>query len=222
MSWRTGGRTRPGLIPSWATHPNCCGIIRSKGEFEMRCPWGNQHPLLEVYHDREWGVPTRQRERLFEFLVLEGAQAGLSWLSVLKRRDFYREALQDFRPELVADFDQPHWEQLWEHSGIIKNRLKVKSLATNARQFLIIEERYGGFDRFLDERVGEGIVIHRFVQPAQVPAYDAMAESLSRDLRQLGFQFVGPTICYSFLQATGRVLDHLVDCFRYPELLPSD
>lgn len=182
-----------------------------------RCAWATTHPLLERYHDEEWGVPAHDRNRLFEFVILEGVQAGLSWLTVLKRRDAYREAMAGFDPEVVAGWSDADVADLLTYPGIIHNRAKIASHRLNARSFLGVEEEFGGFDRYLDRWI-EGVVVHRFRTAAEVPAQDSLAASLSRDLHRRGFRFFGPTICYSYLQAVGRVMDHVTDCFRYADL----
>lgn len=183
-----------------------------------RCRWAEAHPLLLAYHDAEWGVLSRQRRHLFEFLVLEGAQAGLSWLTILKRREAYRQAFADFDPDAVASWDETQVDELLRNDALIRNRAKMVSALGNARAFVRVEQEYGGFDRYLDEIIGETPIIHRFESDDQVPACDASSEALSRDLKRRGFRFVGPTICYSFLQSVGRVMDHVTSCYRHDEL----
>ncbi|PSR21752.1 MAG: DNA-3-methyladenine glycosylase I [Sulfobacillus acidophilus] len=183
-----------------------------------RCPWAETHPLLQAYHDVEWGVRTDDRYRLFEFLVLEGAQAGLSWITVLKRRTAYRQAWADFRPEVVATWNEDRVTDLLHEPGLIKNQAKIRSVLINARAFLCVEEEFGSFKRYLTHLVGTDAIVHHYHSSTEIPAYDQTATQLSRDLHQRGFQFVGPTICYSYLQAVGVMMDHLVGCFRYDEL----
>ncbi len=185
-----------------------------------RCGWAESHPLLTAYHDDEWGVATRERERLFEFLILEGMQAGLSWLSVLKRRSAYRSAFKGFNPEVVAAWPANAIDGLLQDAGLIRNRAKLAAAMSNARAFLAVEAEFLGFDRYLQEMVG-GRVIHHYGDLAEVPAHDALSQRLSRDLGRRGFKFVGPTICYSYLQAIGLVMDHVTTCFRYPILSES-
>lgn len=182
-----------------------------------RCDWADGHPLLEAYHDQEWGTLTRRRETLFEFMVLEGAQAGLSWLSVLKRRTGYREAFKDFRPEAVAEFGDAEATALLENPHIIRNRAKIRSAISNARLFLAVEEVFDGFDRYLDTMTG-GPICHHYQDQSQVPVSDVISQRLSRDLVRRGFAFMGPTICYSYLEAVGWFMDHVTNCYRYAEL----
>lgn len=186
----------------------------------VRCHWAETHPLLTDYHDREWGVQNRDRSHLYEFLILEGAQAGLSWLSVLTRRTAYREAFLGFDPDRVARWGDVDVDRLIQHAGLIKNRSKLRSAINNARQFLEVEAAYGGFDRYLDT-VTPGHTIHHFSADGALPSNDSASNALSRDLRLRGFSFVGPTICYSYLQAVGWVMDHVTSCFRYQELTLS-
>jgi DNA-3-methyladenine glycosylase I len=183
-----------------------------------RCLWAQTDPLLQAYHDLEWGVRTDDRNRLFEFLVLEGAQAGLSWLSVLKRREAYRQAFGHFNPDEVASWNEARVIELLERPGLIKNRSKMRSVLINAQAFLLVEEEFGSFKRYLTQMVGTDCIVHHFNHAQEIPAYDGVAKKLSRDMRHRGFSFVGPTICYSYLQAVGVVMDHVTSCFRYEEL----
>lgn len=183
----------------------------------IRCHWAEAHSLLTAYHDLEWGVQNRDRSHLYEFLILEGAQAGLSWLSVLTRRAAYREAFLGFDPDRVARWDATDVERLIGSTGLIKNRVKLRSAINNARAFLEVEAAYGGFDQYLDS-LTQGRVIHHFNVDEAVPDNDETSKALSVDLRLRGFSFVGPTICYSYLQAVGWVMDHVTSCFRYQEL----
>lgn len=183
-----------------------------------RCDWANSHPLLTEYHDREWGVYRENRERLFEMLILEGVQAGLSWLSVLKRRSAYEEAFMGWRPEVAASWSDADLEDLMTRPGIIHNRAKILSHRSNARAFLAVEDEFGGFGPYLFQWTGGKPLVHHFEHPNQVPAYTQESEQLSRDLVKRGFRFVGPTICYSYLQSLGIVVDHLVTCHRYGDL----
>ena len=187
-----------------------------------KCGWAYADPLMESYHDLEWGVWIPERKHLFEFLTLEGAQAGLSWLSILKRREAYREAFDDFDPDRLASWSPERPLLLLEHPGIIRNRAKIASVGTNARAFLRVEKEFGGFDRYLIEQVGGAPVVHAFARDTDVPSEDAVSRALSRDLKKRGFQFVGPVICYSYLQAVGLMRDHLTTCFRYHELVAED
>jgi DNA-3-methyladenine glycosylase I len=170
------------------------------------------------YHDEEWGVPVHDVRKHFEFLLLEGAQAGLSWLTILKRREGYRRAFADFDPVKVARFNERKMASLLEDPGIIRNRLKVRSAVTNAIAFLQIQEEIGSFDDYLWGFVDGTPLVNRWKKTDQLPASTPISEALSADLRRRGFRFVGPTVCYSHLQAAGLILDHLTSCFRYPEL----
>ncbi|HVC38444.1 MAG TPA: DNA-3-methyladenine glycosylase I [Candidatus Dormibacteraeota bacterium] len=183
----------------------------------VRCPWA-EGPWLRRYHDREWGVPVHQERGLFELLVLEGAQAGLSWLTVLKRRDGYRVAFADFDPVQVAGFDSAQVEALLSQPGIIRHRQKVEAAISNAAALLRIREEAGSFDEFIWGFVEGKPLRNRWANQEEVPATTPLARRVSAELRERGFRFVGPTICYSFLQAAGLVLDHLTSCFRYAEL----
>ena len=179
------------------------------------CPWCGQDPLYRRYHDGEWGVPVHDDTVLFELLVLEGAQAGLSWLTVLRKREHYRRAFEGFDPRRVAAFDAARIEALLQDPGIIRNRLKIASAVSNARAFLEVESRFGSFDRYIWDFVDGRPIINRFASMAEVPAVTPLAETISRDLKRRGFRFVGPTIVYAYLQATGLVNDHLVSCPRH-------
>ncbi len=181
-----------------------------------RCDWalGVSDAYL-AYHDEEWGVPTHDDRRLFEFLLLEGAQAGLSWATVLHRRDGYRRAFADFDPLHVARFDEAHCAQLLTDPGIIRNRLKVASAVTNARAFLEVQAAFGSFDAYLWRFVDGHPVDGRRASMAEVPASTPLSDTLSRDLRKRGFRFVGSTIIYAYLQAMGVVNDHLLHCDRH-------
>lgn len=189
-----------------------------KGVDVIRCPWVLPDPLSQAYHDREWGVPVRDDRHLFELLILEGAQAGLNWNTVLRKRDMYREAFDGFDAEKVAAYGQDQIQRLLAHPGIIRNRLKVRSAVQNARAFLEVKAQWGSFARYLWSFVDGRPVIHHFRERDQVPTVTPLSEQISRDLKSRGFSFVGPTICYSFLQASGVVMDHVVPCFRYTDL----
>ncbi len=187
-----------------------------------RCPWCGTDPDYQRYHDMEWGVPVHDDRKLFEFIVLEGAQAGLSWITILKKRPAYREAFAGFDPERVARFDSSDIEQLLGNRGIVRNRLKIESAVTNARAFLDVQEQFGSFDRYIWGFVDGHPIINRFRSMSEVPASTPRSEQISRDLKQRGFKFVGPTIVYAHMQATGMVNDHLVGCFRWKELVTED
>ena len=183
-----------------------------------RCPWCGQEPLYIAYHDEEWGVPCHDDRRLFEFLILEGAQAGLSWLTVLKKRDGYRRAFADWDAGKIAGFTDEDLARLGQNPDIIRNRLKIAAARQNARAFLAIQREFPSFADYL-WRFTDGQTIHnRWRTVAEAPASTAISDKLSKDLRRRGFTFVGSTICYAFMQAMGLVNDHLIDCFRYRQL----
>jgi DNA-3-methyladenine glycosylase I len=181
---------------------------------KQRCPWPTDELYIQ-YHDNEWGVPLHDDRRLFEFLVLEGAQAGLSWHTVLKKRENYRKAFDGFNPENVARYDNERVAQLLRNGGIIRNRLKILSSIKNARAFLRVQEEFGTFDAYVWRFVDGKPIINHWKTLKQLPARTPISDIMSRDLKQRGFSFVGSTICYAHMQATGMVNDHLVTCFRH-------
>ncbi|MCZ2153771.1 MAG: DNA-3-methyladenine glycosylase I [Bryobacterales bacterium] len=183
----------------------------------IRCPWA-KGALYEEYHDTEWGVPVHEDQRLFEFLILEGAQAGLSWQTILQKRQAYRRLFDAFDPRKVAAYDEKKISSLLSDASIVRNRAKVHSTATNARAFLEVQSEFGSFDRYLWRFVDGMPIQNSWREPVDVPAVTAEARALSKDLVSRGFKFVGPTICYAYMQATGMVNDHLVRCFRWREL----
>ena len=185
-----------------------------------RCTWA-QTPVNIAYHDREWGVPVHDDRVWFEFLVLEGAQAGLSWETILNKRDAYRKAFHDFAPERVARYTPARIERLLQNPGIVRNRLKVQSAVGNAKAFLAVQREFGSFDAYVWPFVGGAPLVNRRRSMKDVPTQTPESDALSRDLSRRGFKFVGSTICYAFMQATGLVNDHTVDCFRYAELVKS-
>ena len=187
-----------------------------------RCPWTTDDPLYVRYHDEEWGRPVHDDRKLFEFLVLEGAQAGLSWITILKKREGYRKAFGDFEPERVARFGPARIEKLLQDPGIVRNRAKVESAVENARHFLEVQQEFGSYDSYVWQFVDGEPRLNRYRRMAQVPAKTSESESMSRDLRSRGFRFVGPTICYAYMQAVGMVNDHLVDCFRHPSRIVAE
>jgi DNA-3-methyladenine glycosylase I len=183
-----------------------------------RCDWAEGNPLIRDYHDREWGVPAHDDRVLFEFLVLEGAQAGLSWMTILRKRDAYRAAFKGFDPAAVARFNDASVERLLGLSGIVRNRLKIGSAIKNARVVRSIAAERGSFDEYVWSFVGGKPKRNAWKTTTEMPAQTAEAQTLSKDLIKRGATFVGPTICYSFMQATGLVNDHVVSCFRYREV----
>ncbi len=184
----------------------------------VRCGWCGDNELYMEYHDKEWGVPLHDDLELFELLTLEGAQAGLSWLTVLKRRDSYREAFDGFDPHRVAGFNEARTTGLLEDPGIIRNRLKVTSTIKNAKAVIILQDEFGSFDKYIWQFVNSKTRQHHIATLAEIPAVDDEAIRMSKDMKKRGFSFVGPTICYAFMQASGMVNDHLISCFRYPEV----
>ncbi len=183
-----------------------------------RCPWAGDDPLYIQYHDREWGVPVVEDHLLFEFLVLEGAQAGLSWLTILRKRDHYRDAFDRFDPSVVAGYSEQRIARLVENQGIVRNRLKIRSAVSNARAFLEVQAAHGSFSNYIWQFVDGRPVVNRWRSMAEVPAQTPVSRVMSRELKQRGFRFVGPTICYAFMQAVGMVNDHLTGCFRHQPL----
>ncbi len=182
-----------------------------------RCPWPKTE-LDIAYHDHEWGVPVHDDRLLFELIILEGAQAGLSWSTILKKRENYRRAFDQFDARKIARYDARKVEQLLADAGIVRNRLKIAATIQNARSFLAVQEEFGSFDAYVWRFVGGKPITNRWRVMAEVPARTAASDLLSKDLLKRGFKFVGSTICYAFMQATGMVNDHLVDCFRHPEV----
>jgi DNA-3-methyladenine glycosylase I len=183
-----------------------------------RCGWATSDPLYVEYHDTEWGVPEHDDRKLFEMLILEGAQAGLSWITILRRRDGYRRAFDNFDPAVVAAYDEPKVESLLQDTGIVRNRAKVRSTIANARSFLEIQRAAGSFDSYLWSFVDGQPVINAWPALGQVPASTPLSDAISKDLKRRGFSFVGSTIVYAYLQATGVVNDHVRTCFRAGQL----
>jgi DNA-3-methyladenine glycosylase I len=182
---------------------------------QRRCAWAGTDPRMIAYHDEEWGVPVHDDRLLFEFLTLEGAQAGLSWQTILNKRDAYREAFSGFDPVRVARFDARRIERLLTNPGIVRNRLKIESTVTNASAFLEVQREAGSFDRFVWDVVGGSPRTNRWRSMRNVPARSAESDTLSAELKRRGFRFVGSTICYAFMQATGLVNDHVISCWRW-------
>jgi|SRR5579863_5242953 len=179
----------------------------------IRCPWASNEFSIR-YHDEEWGVPSHDERRLFEFLILEGAQAGLSWDTILRKRENYRAAFDGFDPERIAAYDRRKMQALLRDPGIVRNRLKISSAVQNARAFLQVHDEFGSFDHYVWQFVGGKPVVNSWRFPKQVPASTTQSDAMSKDLKKHGFSFVGTTICYAFMQAVGMVNDHLIGCFR--------
>jgi len=187
----------------------------------VRCGWADGDPLLQRYHDEEWGVPLHDDRRFFEMLVLEGFQAGLSWLTVLRKREAFRRAFANFDPVRVAAFDAGDLARLEADAGIIRNRAKIRSAVRNAEAFLRVQREHGSFDAYAWGFVDGAPLVNRPAALSDVPATSPESHALSRDLKRRGFAFVGPTVVYAFMQATGMVIDHLVGCFRHDALAPG-
>jgi len=188
-------------------------------ETACRCPWCGDDPLYRAYHDHEWGMPLHDDARLFEMLTLEGAQAGLSWLTILRKREGYRRAFAGFDPRNVAAFTDGDVARLLADPGIVRNRLKIASAITNARTVLEVQSRYGSLDHYLWSFVGGVPIRNCRATMSEIPASSPLSDTMSRELKRLGFRFVGTTICYAFMQATGMVNDHLTDCFCYDKTI---
>lgn len=184
----------------------------------VRCGWAGTDPLYVHYHDEEWGVPVYDEHKLFEFLTLEGAQAGLSWITILRKRDNYRAAFDQFDSALVARYDEAKIAELMLNPGIVRNRLKVNATVINARAFLAVQDEFGSFSDYLWRFVDGAPVQNHWNALSEIPAETAQSKQMSKDLLKRGFKFVGPTICYAFMQACGMVNDHIVDCFRYDQV----
>jgi DNA-3-methyladenine glycosylase I len=184
----------------------------------IRCQWAGTDPLYVAYHDQEWGVPVHDDRTLFEFLVLEGAQAGLSWSTILNKRAAYRAAFDGFDPALVAAYDDAKVADLLANPGIVRNRAKIASAVRNARAFLLVQGQFGSFDAYIWQFVGGRPIQNAWRSLAEVPAETAQSQAMSKDLKRRGFNFIGPTICYAFMQAVGMVNDHTVNCFRHAEI----
>ncbi len=183
-----------------------------------RCPWPGDDPLMIAYHDSEWGVPLHDDRKLFEFLVLEGMQAGLSWSTILKKRENFRRSFDGFAPAVVARYAAKEKDRLLADPGIVRNRLKVEAAIINAQQFLAVQEEFGSFDKYIWQFIGGTPIRHRFRSVSQVPSTTPESDLISSDLKRRGFKFVGSTIVYAHMQATGMVNDHLVSCFRFNQV----
>ncbi len=193
--------------------------ILLNSDSKIRCGWaGLGKPYVLAYHDEEWGVPVHDDRLHFEFLVLEGAQAGLSWDTILRKREGYRKAFDEFDPELVARYDQKQMNTVRQDPGIVRNRLKIQSAVRNANVFLEIQKEFGSFDRYVWDFVGGKPIINAWKDMSEIPATSPESDLLSKDLKKRGMSFVGSTIIYAHMQATGMVMDHTTDCFRYREL----
>jgi DNA-3-methyladenine glycosylase I len=185
----------------------------------IRCAWPGDDPLYVAYHDQEWGVPVYDDQALFAKLLLDGAQAGLSWITILRKRQNYYAAFDNFEPEKIARYDDGQIAELLANPGIVRNKLKVKAFVKNAQAYLKLQDELGSFSDYLWGFVGSEPIVNNWKAMADLPTTSVEAEAMSKDLKKRGFSFVGPTICYAFMQAVGMVNDHTTDCFRYRELL---
>ena len=184
---------------------------------KKRCEWGNQSVLYQQYHDEEWGVPIHDDQTLFEFLMLEGAQAGLSWETILKKREGYREAFDQFDSKKISKYTAFKIEALLQNPNIVRNKLKVNAIVLNARLFLEVQKKFGSFDKYIWQFTDGKTIQNRYRKMADLPANTAESDAMSQALKKRGFKFIGTTICYAFMQAVGMVNDHTTDCFRYKE-----
>jgi len=185
---------------------------------QQRCEWGNSSALYIEYHDSEWGVPAHDERKLFEFLILEGAQAGLSWSTILNKRQAYIQAFDNFEPTKVASYDDTEVQALLANPGIVRNRLKIQAAIQNARSFLKVQDQYGSFDTYIWQFVDGKPIQNSWKSLQEIPATTKESDAMSKELKKRGFTFVGSTICYAFMQAVGMVNDHTVECFRWQEV----
>ncbi len=191
------------------------GVAVGQVKHHKKCPWALQSALEERYHDEEWGVPLRDDQRLFELLILEGLQAGLSWRTVLQKRDAYRQAFAGFEAEKIAAYDERALERCLQNADLIRNRLKMQAIVNNAQAFLRLQEKTSGFADYIWQFTDGKVIRNHWQRPEQIPTETVYSRQLSQALKQQGFKFVGPVICYAYMQAAGLVNDHLIDCFRY-------
>ncbi len=189
-----------------------------KLDTKKRCKWPGDDPIYIKYHDKEWGVPIYNDRLLFEFLILEGAQAGLSWITILKRRDNYRKAFDNFDAKKMARYSDAKYKKLLANEGIIRNRLKIQAAITNAQAFLAVQKEFGSFSKYIWQFVGGEPIKNKWREHGHMPASTAISDKMSKDLKKRGFKFVGSTICYAFMQAVGMVNDHIDSCYRYKEI----
>ena len=182
------------------------------------CSWPGNSPLMNKYHNEEWGMPLHDDQKLFEFIVLDGFQAGLSWSTILNKRENFRKAFDNFQPEIIANYDETKIESLLQNAGIIRNKLKVRATVTNAKCFLEVQKEFGTFDKYIWQFTGSKTIVNKCKSLKDIPVSTNESDAMSKDLKKRGFKFVGSTICYAFMQAAGMVNDHMVDCFRYSEV----
>ncbi len=186
----------------------------------LRCGWTGGRELDTIYHDCEWGVPVHDDRKHFEFIILDGFQAGLSWATILKKRENFREAFDNFEAEVIAGYSQEKLDELMNNTGIIRNKLKIVSSVTNAKSFLKLQKEFETFDKYIWQFTGGKTIVNNWKTMRDIPARTPESDAMSKDLLKHGFKFVGSTICYAYMQAAGMVNDHLVDCFRYSEVRP--
>ena len=185
----------------------------------MRCAWTNNNEFNIVYHDNEWGVPVHDDKKLFEFLVLDAFQAGLSWLTILKKRENFRKAFDDFNPDIIAKYNDDKILELLNNEGIIRNRLKILATVENAKRFHEVKSEFGSFNKYIWQFTGGKTIVNKRKKLSEIPASSIESDMMSKDLKKRGFKFVGTTICYAFMQAAGMVNDHTIDCFRYNQIV---
>jgi DNA-3-methyladenine glycosylase I len=185
---------------------------------KIRCTWAGTDPIYIKYHDTEWGVPLHDDRKLFESLVLDGFQAGLSWITILKKRPNYRNAFDHFDPEKIAGYNFRKIKELLSDKGIVRNKLKIEAAVQNAKAFLVVKKEFGSFNDYIWQFTGGKTIKNARKKMAEIPAQTSVSEAMSKDLKKRGFKFVGPKICYAFMQAAGMVNDHMVDCFRYHQV----
>ncbi|WP_428740676.1 DNA-3-methyladenine glycosylase I [Tenacibaculum sp.] len=185
---------------------------------KQRCFWVSDDPLYIEYHDTEWGVPVYEDDKLFEFLILETFQAGLSWITILKKRENFRKAFDDFDYQKIANYSEDKYEELLQNEGIIRNKLKIKATITNAQLFMKVQEEFGSFSKYIWSFVDGNPIKNKFSKREEVPATTELSDAISKDMKKRGFKFVGSTVIYAHMQATGMVNDHTTDCFRYHEV----
>ena len=183
-----------------------------------RCAWVGNDPQMREYHDKEWGTPIHDDRLLFEFLILEGAQAGLSWSTILQKRDNFRNAFDNFDWNKIAKYSEKKIEELMSNEGIIRNRLKINAVVANAKALIKVQEEFGSFNKYIWKFVNYKTIENKFKELSELPSKTEQSEQMSKDLKKRGFKFIGPTICYAFMQAVGMVNDHVIDCFRYKEI----
>jgi len=189
---------------------------------ENRCDWAQKNDIMAKYHDEEWGRPVHDDQKLFEFLILEGMQAGLSWQTILNKRDAFRQAFDNFNPVIIAEYDELKVSELMNNAGIIRNRLKILACINNAKRFLEVQSEYGTFDKYIWKYVDYKPIINRLNSLRELPAKTSLSDTISSDLKKKGFKFIGSTIIYAHIQATGMVNDHLLTCLCHPEYRPTE